>query len=118
MIGCLAISVVLFSSFTSGRAGKSASTTGTELPEKVAKVIQKACMDCHSDGGNALARGKVNFSKWAELDPAKQAKKAQAICKELTKGAMPPKKWRTNHAENVPTDDDVAVVCNWAKDLK
>ncbi len=107
----------LFASFTSGRPGMAA-PAGHEMPEKVAAVIQKACMDCHSDDGSALARGKVNFSRWNELDPAKQVKKAQAICKELTKGDMPPKKWRANHPDSIPNGDDVAVVCNWARELK
>jgi hypothetical protein len=91
---------------------------GTELPDSVMKFVQKTCMDCHADDGNGMAKGKVNFSKWSTYDADKQAKKAEAICKELTKSAMPPKKWRANNPNDVPTQAQVDMVCRWAKSLK
>jgi hypothetical protein len=91
---------------------------GTELPDSVMKLVQKACMDCHADDGSSMARGKVNFSKWSTYDADKQLKKAEAICKELTKSGMPPKKWRANNPNDVPTQAEVDMVCRWAKSLK
>lgn len=90
---------------------------GTELPDNISKLVQRACMDCHADDGNALARGKLNFSKWSTYDAAKQAKKMNAMCKKLTKGAMPPKKWRANNAADIPTQAEVDMVCKWAQGL-
>jgi hypothetical protein len=99
-------------------SGKPAAEPGTALPDSVLKFVQKACMDCHADDGNFMAKGKVNFSTWASYDSEKQAKKANAMCKELTKSAMPPKKWRANNPKDVPTQAEVDMVCRWAKSLQ
>jgi hypothetical protein len=90
---------------------------GTELPDSVLKFVQRACMDCHADDGNGMAKGKVNFSKWNTYDAEKQLKKASAICKELTKSGMPPKKWRGNNPNDIPTKAEVDMVCRWANGL-
>ncbi|MFZ4522868.1 MAG: heme-binding domain-containing protein [Bacteroidales bacterium] len=91
---------------------------GTALPDSVNKIIQRACMDCHSDDGNFMAKGKVNFSGWDKYDSEKQFNKANTICKELTKSAMPPKKWRANNPSDVPTQAEVDLICKWAKSLQ
>jgi hypothetical protein len=91
---------------------------GTDLPDSVMMVFQKACMDCHADDGSSMARSKVNFSKWNTYDAEKQVKKANAICKELTKGDMPPKKWRANNPDDVPTQTEIDKICLWAKGLQ
>lgn len=88
---------------------------GNALPDSIQKFVQKACMDCHSDAGSAMARGKVNFSKWDTYDISKQAKKANEMAKELLKGDMPPKKWRANNPEGVPTTVETEMVVKWAK---
>jgi len=91
---------------------------GAELPDSVMKFVQKACMDCHADDGSSMARGKVNFSKWGTYDADKQAKKANSICRELTKGDMPPKKWRANNPSDVPTQAEADMICRWAKGMQ
>jgi uncharacterized membrane protein len=118
----MSISIALFLVFTPravlGSKQSEASGPVTELPDSIQKFVQKVCMDCHADDGNAMARGKVNFSKWATYDAEKQVKKANAICKELTKSAMPPKKWRANNPNDIPTQAEVDMVCRWAKSLQ
>ena len=91
---------------------------GTALPDSIHKLVQKACMDCHADDGNFMAKGKINFSSWEKYDSEKQIGKAKAMCKDLTKGAMPPKKWRANNPGNVPTQAEVDMVCRWANGLQ
>jgi hypothetical protein len=90
----------------------------TALPDSIQKFVKKVCMDCHADDGNFMAKGKINFSEWSTYDAEKQMKKAAAICKELTKSAMPPKKWRTNNPADVPTQAQVDMVCRWANSLQ
>jgi hypothetical protein len=92
--------------------------TGTALPDSMQKFVQRVCMDCHADDGNFMARGKINFSGWDKYDAGKQFSKANAMCKELTKSAMPPKKWRANNPNDVPTQAEVDMVCRWAKSLQ
>jgi len=91
---------------------------GEAIPDSVNKVFQKACMDCHADDGSAMARGKVNFSQWGKYDAGKQANKAENICKEMANSGMPPKKWRANNPDAVPTPAEVEMVCRWSKTLQ
>jgi hypothetical protein len=91
---------------------------GVKLPDSIQKFVQRACMDCHADDGSSMARSKINFSKWETYDDAKQAKKANAMCKELTKAGMPTKKWRENNPNDIPTKAEVDMVCRWANSLQ
>jgi hypothetical protein len=117
-MGVLLAVVLFINPQTVQGSGKPAAEPGTALPDSVLKFVQKACMDCHADDGNFMAKGKVNFSTWASYDAEKQAKKANAMCKELTKSAMPPKKWRANNPNDVPTQAQVDMICRWAKSLQ
>ena len=87
------------------------------LPDSVAKVIQKACLDCHGADGNGMAKSHVNFASWTSYDSKKQADKANAISKAIAKSSMPPGKWRKNNPDNIPTPAEVELVKNWAKAL-
>jgi len=91
---------------------------GTALPDSIQKLVRRACMDCHADDGNFMARGKVNFSSWEKYDAEKQMNKAKAMCKMLTKNSMPPKKWRENNPQDVPTQTETDMVCRWANSLQ
>jgi hypothetical protein len=118
-IGILVAFIMVMNPQTVSGSKKSApDVQGTALPDSVLKFVQKACMDCHADDGNFMAKGKINFSVWSTYDAEKQMKKAGAICKELTKGAMPPKKWRSSNPADVPTQAQVDMVCRWANSLQ
>ncbi len=90
---------------------------GQPLADSVMKIVKVSCMDCHADGGNGMACAHVNFSKWVSYKPEKQAAKANDICKMITKGSMPPKKYRANNPDAVPTQAQINTICNWAKSL-
>jgi len=90
----------------------SASTSG--IPDTIMKVFQNSCMDCHCDDASGFAKGKVNFDKWGSYSPEKQAAKAKDICEEVTKNSMPPKGFRKNFPDRVPSDGDVKLICSWA----
>jgi mono/diheme cytochrome c family protein len=87
------------------------------LADSIMKIVKVSCMDCHGDGGNGMACAHVNFSKWTSYKPEKQAAKAGDVCKMITKGAMPPKKYRENNPDAIPTQSQINVICNWAKSL-
>ena len=104
-------------------SGKTSSTIyisgdeGLQLPDSIMKIVKVSCMDCHADGGNGMACAHVNFSKWSTYKEEKQEAKATDMCKIITKGAMPPKRFRENNPEAVPTQAQVNTICNWAKTL-
>jgi hypothetical protein len=93
------------------------SDEGQPIADSIMKIVKVSCMDCHADGGNGMACAHVNFSKWSSYKTDKQATKANDICKMITKGAMPPKKFRENNPGAVPTQAQLTTICNWAKSL-
>jgi hypothetical protein len=88
-----------------------------QLADSVMKIVKVSCMDCHADGGNGMACAHLNFSKWTSYKPEKQAAKANDICKVITKGSMPPGKFRSANPDAVPTPAQITVICNWGKSL-
>ena len=91
---------------------------GKPIPEGVIKIAEKSCMNCHAKSGNCIARTHVNLSKWDKYSPEKQAAKAKAMCNMVSKEKMPPKKFRENHPEGVPTKEEIKTICDWAKSLQ
>lgn len=88
------------------------------IPADVLKIAEKACVNCHTAPGNKMALLHVNLSKWDKYSTETQAKKAEAMCNMVTKEKMPPKNFKKEHPEAIPTVDDVKIICNWAQSLK
>jgi mono/diheme cytochrome c family protein len=98
-------------------SGKSSSPTPKGIPDSVFAVFQKSCITCHANDGNGMAKSHVNFDNWDTYTAEKQASKATDICKQLSKGSMPPGGFRKNNPDLVPTAADVKKVCDWAHSL-
>ena len=114
------IALTMIVTMASNSSGKPA-TKGTSntvmtpaIPDSVSSILEKSCYPCHSEPGKSMAMSKVNFDKWENYKPEKQADKAEDICKEMKKGGMPPKSFRSNNPEKVPTETDIRIICNWA----
>lgn len=90
---------------------------GKALPDSIMKIVKVSCMDCHADGGNKMACTHVNFSIWSTYKEDKQEAKAKDICKMVTKGDMPPRRYRESNPDAVPTQAQINILCNWAKSL-
>jgi|ERR1035438_9804512 hypothetical protein len=97
---------------------KGAAPKGFAIPDSVLKIAKLSCMNCHAEGGKSMAMSHLNLSKWDSYSPEKQIDKALAMCKEMTKGAMPPKSFNASHPESVPTDQQIKTICSWANSLK
>jgi cytochrome c5 len=108
VIALIFIAVVSFRPAQIAQAPKS-------IPDTVYAVFEKSCITCHSTDGNGMAKSKVNFDNWDTYSPEKQASKAAAISKMLTKGSMPPSGFRKNNPDLIPTEADVAKVNAWAR---
>jgi len=88
-----------------------------ELPDTILKFVQRACFDCHGEDGSGMAKSHVNLAKWNSYDAKKQASKAIDMSKEVSKGAMPPGKWRKNNPDIIPTAAEASMLKNWAAAL-
>ena len=89
-------------------------TVSKPISSSVMKIAGRSCVKCHTEGGNGMAMMHLDFDKWETYTTDKQADKAKAVCNKVTKGSMPPKSFRSNNPEKVPTQADVQVICNWA----
>lgn len=90
------------------RPASSAAPVGLVLKPSSDALLSRACFDCHSNqtrwpwyahlpvAGVVLnnsvreARGELNFSDWATMNAARQAKKLKKAREEVTDGDMPP----------------------------
>ena len=91
---------------------------GTPIPDKVMKIADKSCVNCHSEPGNFMAISHLNLSAWDKYSPEKQAAKAKAMCNMVTKEKMPPNNYRKNHPEGVPSLDETKTICDWAQSIQ
>lgn len=116
------ITLVFFITFQSwsakGLENSSLTKVPSALPDSVMKLCQKSCMNCHSNTGSGFAKSVVNFNKWETYTPAKQADKASRICNSITRGSMPPKGFRKNYPNMLPTEKEINMICAWAKTLQ
>jgi mono/diheme cytochrome c family protein len=107
--------VILFSAgYSSGQTAKQTSP----IPEDIVKIFQVSCYACHGSNGKFLPMTKLNFSKWADYGPEKEAEKASKICSVLSEGSMPPKSFRESNPEAIPIKEQIAQICKWAESLK
>jgi Haem-binding domain len=88
------------------------------IPDAVMKIAEKSCVKCHTEPGNGMALAHVNLSKWDKYSPEKQAAKAKAMCNMVTKDKMPPKKFREEHPDGVPSKEEIKTICDWAQSLQ
>ena len=79
----LVASIIFLPSKAKGSGPLKRSVPIASIPDSIHKIFEKSCMDCHADDGNAMAKGRVNFSNWDSYKPEKQADKAKAILKDL-----------------------------------
>jgi hypothetical protein len=91
---------------------------GNPIPERVTKIIEKSCVNCHSEPGNPMAMMHLDLSNWDKYSAEKQAAKAKDMCKMVSKDKMPPKKFKEGHPDGVPTSDELKTICDWAQSLQ
>ena len=101
-------------------------------PPEVASVLRRACFDCHSNETVWPAqayvaplswlvahdvqegREELNFSDWGPKQVEKTAKK---LAKEVGSGDMPPFLYVVGHPGAKLTNDEKALLVNWAQGL-
>lgn len=86
-----------------------------DIPSDVAGIFSNSCLQCHSDEGSGIAKAKLNFTDWDSYNDKKQANKAEDICKEVTKDAMPPKRFLSSNPAAALTDEQKEMICNWSE---
>ena len=115
--------IVFALAFSSGKSASSSypgsvsKSDSSAFPPAVQKIIATSCLACHGEGGKGLALSKVKMSEWSSYSPEKQASKAEAMCKMVTKGKMPTSGFLKDHPEAKLTQEQIATICNWSAGL-
>ena len=104
------------------------------LPQDVSKVLNRSCMDCHSNrtvwpwysnvspvswflkGHVDDGRRHLNFSRWARYDLRERAVLLNEICRTAKGGAMPLSSYTLIHRDAVLKTSDVSTLCRWSGD--
>jgi hypothetical protein len=118
MIAALFLSALVISPVCAQTTQKEP-VTGKPIPQEVVKIAEKSCMKCHIEpGGSGMAASVLNLAKWDTYSPEKQAAKAKAMCKKVTKGKMPPKSFKADHPDGIPSKEEIQTICDWSQSLQ
>lgn len=111
-------------------------TSELNAPVAAEKILNRACIDCHSPSYTKPWYGYIplaswlivydiregqehlNFSKWNTWDAKKQSKVLDHIVDEVTEGEMPPKPYLIGHPQAKLNENDLSELKNWLKSLK
>jgi|APDOM4702015159_1054818.scaffolds.fasta_scaffold08034_4 hypothetical protein len=116
-LACILLFILLVPGPAKAQENKAPADSLNAMPADVLAIVKKGCFDCHSEPGRIIALTHVNLTKWNEYTADKQAAKARAMCEQLTKGDMPPKRYRENNPVVVPTPEELKILCDWAERL-
>ena len=88
------------------------------MPYEVAEILRASCAGCHGVGGNPMAMGVWNFTKWDTYSVKKQAKKSNSMCNAITNGSMPPSSAKQSNPDKVLTAAQTEAICRWSNSQK
>ena len=107
--------------------------TPVPVPAPVMSILQRACLDCHSDATRwpwyaavpvvshlitrdvTEGRRQLNLSRWTQYNPFTRADLLDHMCDMATRGEMPPLPYRVMHPSARPSAADVAALCSWSR---
>ncbi len=106
------------------------------IPVEVKTIMDKACMDCHSDNTNYPTYNKIfpvswflynhvfggkkhlDFSEFSAYSTKKQAHKLEEVVEMIDKGEMPINSYLILHPEAELTKEEKSMITAWATSLK
>lgn len=107
-----------------------------QIPPRVAGILNRSCMDCHSyETGWPLVghvapvswwmvdnveagRRAMNLSEWTQYRPSDAIATLGAISEAVAEKAMPPDGYLEFHSQARLSDDDRKTLADWAKDTR
>jgi Haem-binding domain len=106
------------------------------VPAEVKAVLNRSCMNCHSDEtswpwysyvapvswvvARDVHRGRkaMNLSQWKSYSMNKKTDRLEEICEQVTNGDMPDRKYVLIHRQARPTAQERDIVCQWTDDSR
>ena len=117
ILGVIGIAILLQSNMTlpNGNDVNNIRKSNIEMPADVKAVVDKACYGCHhKESRNEKGRAKLSWDGLDDLSKAKQVASMERIIEVIKEDAMPPKKFKENYPDNVPSKDELKKVTDWA----
>lgn len=88
------------------------------IPERIMKIAERSCVKCHTEPGSPMALAHLDLYNWDKYSAEKQAAKAKKMCSMVTKAKMPPKSFRAKNPGDIPSLEEVNMICNWASEIQ
>ena len=106
------------------------------IPPDVKTVLDKACMDCHSNNTRYLwyfhlqpvdwwltkhineGKRELNFDVFANKSPRYQFNKMENLIDQVKKGEMPLKSYTWIHKDAILTDEEKKAITSWAEGVR
>jgi hypothetical protein len=104
-----------------------------DVPAPVVKILNRACMDCHSHETRipwygrvapiswllakdvTEARQAMNLSEWGSSSAAVRMVRSVAACEAVRGGRMPKPQYVMLHPDARMSPEDVETMCGWSK---
>lgn len=121
---------------TNGKTQADAIENAYSVPPDVAKILQKACNDCHLNNTKYPwyfrvqpvawwldhhideAKSELNYDAFLSYPPKKQDHKMKEVIEEVEKKEMPLENYTWLHKAAKLREDEKLVITNWAKQVR
>lgn len=108
--------VALFSLINASLKSKTEINSDYPIPDDVKSVIDKRCYGCHSENGKSdKAKTALRWDQLDQYDKKKLLTVFDEMVDVLEKTEMPPEKFLANKPEAKPTEEEYALLLEWAE---
>ena len=134
LVGAIVTWIALIGAETADSAprGAAALPANEALTPAVRAVLQRACVDCHSNATTwpwyskippaswvmarhvSEGRQKLNFSEWTKRQRV-SPNQMQEICDAVEGASMPPFSYTLLHRSASLSPDDIRILCDWPR---
>lgn len=103
------------------------------VSERAAAILKRSCADCHTNEtvypwyakiqpsawflADHIDQGRreLNFSEWGTYNKRKQKRKLEEVCEQIEVREMPLPSYLWIHREAQMSDEEIKILCDWAK---
>ncbi len=137
LVGLFAVAQLIQPNRTNPSSDPAVSFETLAKPPAPAKdIIERSCMDCHSNQtvwpwysrvapaswlvahDVSEAREVLNFSEWGRMSQGKQLQALRNMCEDVKDGDMPPFQYKLIHRAAALQPDEVTALCQFTSQTR
>jgi hypothetical protein len=133
VVGSIVVVASLFTTPRSSGAADGLILSGAEVPSHVMEILQRSCVDCHSERTRypwysyvapvsllirrdvEVGRKALNFSRWSELTPILRQRRLSGIANQVRDGEMPLGFYTWLHPEAALSEVEKDAIFQWTQ---